>query len=101
MISIGIKHFSCINIPQFPREMVKTESKALDFQLRDLLNFNALKKNRLLLLQQFNDIVTLIYKRYGAIFYRGCTNNRWLDVFICNRVPGPASANVVAWKECM
>ena len=46
---IGNKHvFSCINNSQVPRDMLKTESKARDFQplLRDLMaNFNALKNN--------------------------------------------------------
>ena len=44
-IIIGIKHgFSCINIRQVPREVLKTEAGGLNFQQlpRDLANVNAL-----------------------------------------------------------
>ena len=43
----GIKHsFSCINIRQIPREVLKTEDGGRGFQHlpRDLVNINALKK---------------------------------------------------------
>ena len=45
---IGIKHgFSCINVCQVPREMLKTEAEGGDFQQlpRDLANVNALENN--------------------------------------------------------
>ena len=45
-LNIGIKHgFSCINIRQVPREVLKTEAEGLGFQYlpRDLENANALK----------------------------------------------------------
>ena len=46
--NIGIKHgFSCINICQVPREMLKTEAAGRSFQHlpRDLANVNALKNH--------------------------------------------------------
>ena len=46
--NIGIKHgFSCINIRQVPREVLKTAAKGRGFQHlpRDLMNVNALKKH--------------------------------------------------------
>ena len=46
--TIGIKHgFSCINIRQVPREVLKTEAGGRGFQhlLRDLANVNALKNH--------------------------------------------------------
>ena len=45
---IGIKHgFSCINIRQFPWEVLKTEAEGRGFQHlpRDLANVNALKNH--------------------------------------------------------
>ena len=45
---IGIKHgFSCINIRQIPREVLKTEAEGHGFQHlpRDLANVNALKNH--------------------------------------------------------
>ena len=45
---IGIKHgFSCINIRQVPREVLKTEAGGRGFQrlARDLANVNALKNH--------------------------------------------------------
>ena len=47
-INIGIKHvFSCINIRQVPREVLKTEAGGRGFQHlpRDQANVNALKKH--------------------------------------------------------
>ena len=47
-LNIGIKHgFSCINIRQIPREVLKTEAGGRCFQRlpRDLANVNALKKH--------------------------------------------------------
>ena len=47
-VNIGIKHgFSCINIRQVPREVLKTEAGGPGFQHlpRDLANVNALKKH--------------------------------------------------------
>ena len=44
--NIGTKHgFSCINIRQVPREVLKTEAEGRGFQHlpRDLANVNALK----------------------------------------------------------
>ena len=44
----GIKHvFSCINVCQVPRELLKTEAEGRDFQQlpRDLANVNALENN--------------------------------------------------------
>ena len=44
--NIGIKHgFSCINLRQVPREVLKTEAEGRGFQHlpRDLANVNALK----------------------------------------------------------
>ena len=46
--NIGIKHgFSCINVCQVPREMLKTEAEGRGFQQlpRDLANVNALDNN--------------------------------------------------------
>ena len=46
--NIGIKHgFSCINIRQVPREVLKTEAEGRGFQTlpRDLANVNALKNH--------------------------------------------------------
>ena len=46
--NIGIKHgFSCINIRQVSREVLKTEAGGRGFQHlpRDLANVNALKNN--------------------------------------------------------
>ena len=46
MYNIGIKHgFSCINIRQVPREVLKTVASDHGFQYfpRDLANVNALK----------------------------------------------------------
>ena len=46
--NIGIKHgFSCINVCQVPREMLKTEAEGRGFQQlpRDLANVNALENN--------------------------------------------------------
>ena len=45
---IGIKHgFSCINVCQVPRKVLKTEAKGRGFQQlpRDLANVNALENN--------------------------------------------------------
>ena len=45
---IGIKHgFSCINVHQVPRKVLKTEGQSQEFQhlSRDLANANALKNN--------------------------------------------------------
>ena len=47
-VNIGIKYgFSCINIRQVPREVLKTEARGRDFQHlpRDLANINALKNH--------------------------------------------------------
>ena len=47
-LNIGIKHgFSCINIRQVPREVLKTEAGGRGFQHlpRDLANVNALKNH--------------------------------------------------------
>ena len=46
--NIGIKHgFSCINIRQIPREVLKTKARGRGFQHlpRDLANVNALKNH--------------------------------------------------------
>ena len=46
--NIGIKHgFSCINVCQVPREVLKTEAEGLGFQHlpRDLANVNVLENN--------------------------------------------------------
>ena len=46
--NIGIKHvFSCINVCQVPREVLKTEAEGRGFQHlpRDLANVNALENN--------------------------------------------------------
>ena len=55
-VHTGIKHgFSCINIRQVPREVLKSETGGRGFQHlpRDLANVNALKKHvRLLLLHK-------------------------------------------------
>ena len=48
LLNIGIKHgFSCINIRQVLREVLKTEAGGRDFKhlLRDLVNVDALKKH--------------------------------------------------------
>ena len=48
ILNIGIKHgFSCINICQVPREVLKTEAGGRSFQHlpRDLANVNALKNH--------------------------------------------------------
>ena len=48
LFNIGIKHgFSCINVCQVPREMLKIEAEGRGFQQlpRDLANFNALENN--------------------------------------------------------
>ena len=45
---IGIKHgFSCINVCQVPRGMLKTEAEGRGFQQlpKDLANVNALENN--------------------------------------------------------
>ena len=56
--NIGIKHgFSCINVCQVQREMLKTEAEGRGFQQlpRDLANVNALENNvRSLLLHKSN-----------------------------------------------
>ena len=47
-VNIGIKHvFSCINVCQVPRELLKTEATGLGFQQlpRDLANVNAWENN--------------------------------------------------------
>ena len=47
-INIGIKHgFSCINVCQVPREVLKTEAEGRGFQHlpRDLANVNVLENN--------------------------------------------------------
>ena len=58
--NIGIKHgFSCINIRQVPREVLKTEAVDRGFQHlpRDLANANALKNHvRSLLLHKTENI---------------------------------------------
>ena len=55
---IGIKRvFSCINVCQVPRELLKTEAEGRGFQQhpRDLANVNALENNVWsLLLHKFN-----------------------------------------------
>ena len=46
--NIGIKHgFSCINVCQVPREVLKTEAEGRGFQHlpRDLANVNVLENN--------------------------------------------------------
>ena len=57
---IGIKHgFSCINIRQVPREVLKTEAEGRGFHHlpRDLANVNALKSHvRSLLLHKTENI---------------------------------------------
>ena len=55
--TIGIKHsFSCINIRQVPREVLKTEAGGLGFQhlSRELANVKALKNHVQLLLLHKN-----------------------------------------------
>ena len=47
-VNIGIKHgFSCINVCQVPREVLKTEAEGRGFQHlpRDLANVNVLENN--------------------------------------------------------
>ena len=47
-LNIGIKHgFSCINVCQVPREVLKTEAEGRGFQHRprDLANVNVLENN--------------------------------------------------------
>ena len=70
--NIGIKHgFSCINVCQVPREMLKTEAEGRGFQQlpRDLANVNALENNVWsLLLHKFNHNAKKITKMAGHYF---------------------------------
>ena len=70
--NIGIKHaFSCINVCQVPREMLKTEAEGRDFQQlpRVLANVNTLENNVWsLLLHKFNHNAKKITKNGLALF---------------------------------
>ena len=70
--NIGIKHgFSCINVCQVPREVLKTEADGRGFQHlpRDPANVNVLENNvRSLLLHNFNEMFGNICKKCGTIF---------------------------------
>ena len=72
MINIGIKHgFSCIDVRQVPREVLKTEAEGLSFQHlpRDLANVNVLENNvKSLLLHNFNEMFGNICEKCGTIF---------------------------------
>ena len=69
---IGIKHcFSCINVCQVPREVLKTEAGGRGFQQlsRDLANVNVLENNVLsLLLHNFNEMFGNVCEKCGTIF---------------------------------
>ena len=65
---IGIKHvFSCINVCQVPREVLKTEAKGRGFQqlLRDLARVNVLENN-------FYRCYCIISKKCSVKFARQC-----------------------------
>ena len=68
-LNIGIKHgFSCINIRQVPREVLKTEAGNLGFQHFpiDLANVNALKT-------MFDPIIALKRKPFATFRVISCT----------------------------
>ena len=69
--NIGIKHgFSCINIHQVPREVLKTEAEGRGFQhlLRDLANVYALKNHVRSLLLHKNGKHLLNFALFLALF---------------------------------
>ena len=69
---IGIKHcFSCINIRQVPREVLKTEARGCGFQHlpRDLANVNALKNYVWSLLLHKNWKHLLHFALFLALFF--------------------------------
>ena len=71
-VNIGIKHgFSCINIRQFQREMLKTEAGGRGFQHlpRDLANVNALKNRVWSLLLHKNWKHLLHFALFLALFF--------------------------------
>ena len=71
MGNIGIKHvFSCINIRQVPREVLKTEAEGRGFQHlpRDLANVNALKNHVRSLLLHKNESICYISRYFLHYF---------------------------------
>ena len=80
-VNKGIKHgFSCINIHQVPREVLKTEAKGRGFQHlpRDLANANALKNYvRSLLLHKTENIyyISHYFLHYFVSPFHRCLAN--------------------------
>ena len=78
---IGIKHgFSCINIRQVPREVLKTKAGGSGFQHlpRDLANVNALKNHvRSLLLHKSenNCYISRYFLHYFVLLFHWCLAN--------------------------
>ena len=71
-VTTGIKHgFSCINIRQVPREVLKTEARGCGFQHlpRVLANVNALKNHVRSLLLHKNGKRLLHFALFLALFY--------------------------------
>ena len=79
--NIGIKRgFPCINIPQVPWEVLKTEAEGRGFQRlpRDLANDNALKNHvRSLLLHETENIcyISLYFLHYFVSPFHRCLAN--------------------------
>ena len=79
--AIGIKHgFSCINIPQVPWEVLKTEAEGRGFQHlpRDLVNVNALKNHvwSLLLHENWKHLLHFtLFLHYFILPFHRCLAN--------------------------
>ena len=90
-IIIMLKHgFSCINIRQVPREVLKTEAKDRSFQHlpRDLANVNALKNmfDRYYCIKTINICYISHYflHYYVLPFHRCLVNIIYMD-YVCSR----------------
>ena len=96
--NIGIKHgFSCINIRQVSREVLKTEARGHGFQHLpgDLANVNALKNHvRSLLLHKSENIcyISLYFLHYFVLPFHWCLANAFPRTML---ILGPGSTHLV------
>ena len=95
--NIGIKHcFSCINIRQVPREVLKTKAEGRGFQHlpRDLANVNALKNHVRSLLLHKNLKHLLHFALFIVLFlFRLFTSVLRTQYHRLVLVPGPGSVS--------
>ena len=98
---IGIKHgFSCINIRQVPREVLKTEAGGRSFPHlpRDMANVNALKNHvRLPLLHKTENICYILcyFVHYFILPFHRCLANTISTDYARSTRLGPDSTHLV------